>query len=565
MNASRHIDLIETPRPAERARLERMVAHAATPAERAAALYELGRYLYGEDLQSLGGMLDEMEDAAEQLHDEALLARVCWLRGVYLRDTSTGDFGMAAFERSYQIASTLGDDDAAANALLHLSRIHDRHGDYRAAIAVLESCLPTADRLSLDQQTQLFARLGINHLQTGDLAEAHAFALRAMEAAEGSGSEHDRLTAYAFAGGLYHRLGMNARARELMLRTLAFTDSVTGGMTQYNNLGAIEAGDGNYRAAVRYFNQAVKLARQRKAPHTVAQALANRAAAQTMLGNLASATRDAASALGTARAIGDRALEAMAQGTLGRAQAAGGKHAEAIANLEQSLATFTAIGRRASQCLAHKYLADIYATTGRAQKALRHLRRHVALHEEIYNPGKLEAMADVLFALEQKRAQQEREILRLRAAELERAMEANNTRLAALALELVRKRELLDAIDTRLRTVAAVAGPGTQPLLENLLREIRSNQGTDEEWAAFEEQFSRVHGPFLARLERQFPTLTGTELRICALMRVNLDTKEIARLLSTSVRTVQNHRYNIRRKLAIPERESLGHALAGLG
>lgn len=545
--------------PSERAALERAVLDAVAPDERAAALYDLGRLLYSEDLARLGAMLDEIQYAAEQVHDDELLARVFWLRGVYQRDTSTGDFGMEAFRRSHEISRAAGDLDASASAILHMSRIHDRRGDYRGAIAVLAQSLELTDRLGADQRAQIYTRLGINYLELGDLPNAHAHALRAMEAAENGDS--NRLNVYALVGGIYHRMGMYAKARDIVLRALEFTDTVGGGMAQLNNMGAIEAALGNGRAALDYMDRALRSARARKAPHLIVQALANRAAVLESLGRSARAERDAREALAGARPIGDRGLEALALGTLGRILAGRGDHAGAVALLKEALEIFTAIGRRPSESMAHRHLADSYAALGRTALSLKHLRIHVAMHEEIYNPSKLDAMADVLYALEHRRAEQEREILRLRAAELEREMERTNAELTAQALHLVEKREFLEAIQERLRAALAEASPAAATALEALERDIRGNLSADSEWETFEEQFTRVHGAFLAELQRGCPALSGAELKICALTRINLDTKEIARLLSASVRTVQNHRYNIRRKLGLEERESLAQSL----
>ena len=58
--------------------------------------------------------------------------------------------------------------------------------------------------------------------------------------------------------------------------------------------------------------------------------------------------------------------------------------------------------------------------------------------------------------------------------------------------------------------------------------------------------------------------MTPTELKVCALMRTQLNTKQIASLLSTSQRTVEGHRRFIRRKLELGRDENLQTFLAAL-
>jgi len=50
-------------------------------------------------------------------------------------------------------------------------------------------------------------------------------------------------------------------------------------------------------------------------------------------------------------------------------------------------------------------------------------------------------------------------------------------------------------------------------------------------------------------MSEQYPTLTKTELVIQALVREGRTSREIAHLLTCSVRNIENHRYRISRKL----------------
>ena len=83
-------------------------------------------------------------------------------------------------------------------------------------------------------------------------------------------------------------------------------------------------------------------------------------------------------------------------------------------------------------------------------------------------------------------------------------------------------------------------------------------------WLKFEEQFRSRYPSYLHDLARNFPTLSRTELQICAMLRESLLSWEIADMLYISERSVENHRCNIRKKLALASRQKLQSFLIGL-
>jgi DNA-binding CsgD family transcriptional regulator len=71
----------------------------------------------------------------------------------------------------------------------------------------------------------------------------------------------------------------------------------------------------------------------------------------------------------------------------------------------------------------------------------------------------------------------------------------------------------------------------------------------DTDWEQFTERFDQVHSEFIKRLRVEFPELTPKDQRLCAYLRMNLASKEIAPLLNISIRGVEISRYRLRKKL----------------
>jgi len=76
--------------------------------------------------------------------------------------------------------------------------------------------------------------------------------------------------------------------------------------------------------------------------------------------------------------------------------------------------------------------------------------------------------------------------------------------------------------------------------------------------------FEKVHSDFGVELQEQHPTITPNELKLCAYLRMNLSTKEIAQLMNISVRGVEISRYRLRKKLKIPSETNLFNYLINI-
>jgi DNA-binding CsgD family transcriptional regulator len=86
----------------------------------------------------------------------------------------------------------------------------------------------------------------------------------------------------------------------------------------------------------------------------------------------------------------------------------------------------------------------------------------------------------------------------------------------------------------------------------------------DKEWEQFAVHFDKVHSDFLQNIKTIYPALSAHELKLCAYLRMNLSSKEIAQLENISVRGVELSRYRLRKKLKIPSETNLFDFLLGL-
>lgn len=73
----------------------------------------------------------------------------------------------------------------------------------------------------------------------------------------------------------------------------------------------------------------------------------------------------------------------------------------------------------------------------------------------------------------------------------------------------------------------------------------------------FLSRFIEVYPEFYTELIHNFPDLTTADLKLCALMKLDFSTKEIAEITFSSLRTVQNRKYKLRKKFNLSSEENL--------
>ncbi len=182
--------------------------------------------------------------------------------------------------------------------------------------------------------------------------------------------------------------------------------------------------------------------------------------------------------------------------------------------------------------------------------------------------------AEVFRQREQLRAQeaarqQEQEAARRAQAETQRQLEAAERRrleaelagsqreLASSALFAQQKTRLLEELTERLDALARrVPEPQRLPVAD-MEKAIRQHLGVAEDWENVTRHFEKVHPEFFAQLRQRHPALTATDLKQCAYVKLDLTNKDIANLLRIEPASVKISHYRIKKKLNLPEEESL--------
>ncbi|WP_281616318.1 triple tyrosine motif-containing protein [Flammeovirga sp. SubArs3] len=133
-----------------------------------------------------------------------------------------------------------------------------------------------------------------------------------------------------------------------------------------------------------------------------------------------------------------------------------------------------------------------------------------------------------------------------------------NKELALSAFHLSQRNALLTSIKTDLIKVSTSAEDvRTSKELHHLAVRISKEIDDEKDWARFKDHFNLIHSDFFEYFKENYPQLSTQELKICAYIKMNMSTKDIANALNLSVRGVETSRYRLRKKLNLEKGENL--------
>ena len=156
----------------------------------------------------------------------------------------------------------------------------------------------------------------------------------------------------------------------------------------------------------------------------------------------------------------------------------------------------------------------------------------------------------------------EKEIIRLNNEKLESELNHKTQELTSSALHVMQNVEAVHKVKEQLqRLMDDVSEKETRHQLRKILRAVEEEIKIENNWEQFEIHFNQVHQDFLKRLSQDYPELTHKDLKMCAYLRLNLSSKDIASLLKLSLRGVETSRYRIRKKMNLEQDENLADVI----
>lgn len=167
---------------------------------------------------------------------------------------------------------------------------------------------------------------------------------------------------------------------------------------------------------------------------------------------------------------------------------------------------------------------------------------------------KEKALADV--ELEKSKLQEE---------ELKNEIQYKSKQLTTHALNMMQKNTLMQEIQDELVVVSKKANAENKPVLNRIKMLLKRNLQSEKDWDLFKLYFEDVNKNFYDALAKLNPELTPNDLKICALLKLNLNIKESASVLNIEPASVKTARYKLRKKLNLNPEDDLIEFIRKIG
>jgi DNA-binding CsgD family transcriptional regulator/predicted nucleic acid-binding Zn ribbon protein len=153
-----------------------------------------------------------------------------------------------------------------------------------------------------------------------------------------------------------------------------------------------------------------------------------------------------------------------------------------------------------------------------------------------------------------KNKERKLEIERLRKNQLKTEINHKNKQLVSKSLSIVQKKELLNEIQ---KTAENTDNTSVSRSLTKISNIVDYSDKLDKEWDEFRIYFEEANVGFYSELKSISNELTPNDLKLSALLKLNLSNKEISSLLNITVDGVKKARYRLRKKLNLTKEENL--------
>ncbi len=210
---------------------------------------------------------------------------------------------------------------------------------------------------------------------------------------------------------------------------------------------------------------------------------------------------------------------------------------------------------RSKTAFAFYALLIIATVTANAYYIRRRILR-IRQREKIRHEKRL-ARREQIF--KEQTALSEKEIMELRNESLASEMQHKNKELANATMHLIQKNKTLTTLKNDLsKLLQSIPADHPEKMnIQALLKKVNRELKNEKHWELFNSYFDEVHQDFITRLKNSYETLSPKELRLCAYLRMNLSTKEIAPLMNISIRGVEISRYRLRKKMQLDQETNL--------
>jgi DNA-binding NarL/FixJ family response regulator/DNA-binding CsgD family transcriptional regulator len=157
----------------------------------------------------------------------------------------------------------------------------------------------------------------------------------------------------------------------------------------------------------------------------------------------------------------------------------------------------------------------------------------------------------------QEKIKAEHKVNQLHKQKQQVEMDLINRELATSSIFISQKNKIIGLIRKEVNRYMRKGKIVTKSDFVKILKTIDENVKFENDWYRIKAHFEKIHPGFFDRLREKFPQLTPNDHKLCALLRMNLSTKEISQILKITAPSTEISRIRLRKKLALPKNVNL--------
>jgi tetratricopeptide (TPR) repeat protein len=577
-----------------------LIFNSAKGVEQVSAACELYKYHVGDDPTLALDYLLQGRAIAREIHDPSGEARTYRYQGDYFNDLLQVDSSNFYFREAVRLYQSAENNKEVFSTLIGWSRLENLNGNFGKAHDLINEALEVAAEIGTgDPFIRAYQQQSSIFLDQGDFKSSIESLISARRILD-TLAVPDPVKLGMVIGGI----GRNEVLRNHPEEALPYLEESLALFEEHNEIRwqaimNIEIGSAyfflkDFDKALDYYNRSLTLSYEMKRDDFVAANLGNIAAIYLENGEY----DEALTRLFEAQKINSRPGSInnliIVYNDIGSAYAGKKSYDEAILYYTKAIDLADSIGSLENLMDAYIERSEMYELTGEYAQALEDFKLYQTLNDSIFNATKARQIEELKTVYETEKKEQQIALLeqealtsrfqrlllitglglsflvfgliiygrsqkskrnKLEREKLQAQLEFKKKELTTHALSLAKKNELLDGLKQKALELKKSEDTGRG--IQQLIHTIDFDMQDDKNWDNFRRYFEEVHQDFNSRVKEKFEDLTSNELRLLALMKMNLSSKEIANILNISPAGIKKARYRLRKKLQITTDESL--------
>lgn len=556
---------------------------------------------------------------AKELNDHYYLGECLFNFGEVYLEQSKFSLAMTRYFEAMKEYELIDDNVGVYWCYIGMGIVQKHCGNFGDAVICYNKALSIAESEGLKTEAAYcHNNIGIVYRREGNFAKAMENFEKALKCFSESNDELAMSDCYTNIGNLYLDKGDPFKALDYYNKAIGFEKVKKDAyrmISRYKNLSDVYTTLKDYHNASLFLDKAISLAEKSDDKILLAACYSQIGGLHLANGSSSMGISYLGKAVDLFSSVGAKSEEGEGLIALAQAELKAGKLNDAFdhASKGEQLAYSTNVTRTLYN--ASNVLSSIWEKKGDTRKALSYLQKAIELKDTIFSIEKNRTVEEIEAGFTRTRLESENQLLQQRDRLQKQSLKARNIAVGLLSVCLIlavaviwlvygrhidqkkmashekslkekqivslneslqlkdrelasktifinQKNNLLQKFISELDSLKGeTAGQPTK--IDHLQRELKSELSPNA-WKEFEVQFNEVHPGFQNCLLERFPELSPSERRLCAFLRLNMNTREIASLTGQSFKSIEVARTRIRKKMGLSHEDNLTNFIASL-